>query len=316
MLVPGLVFLAIGPGLKQGIDFTGGSSLSVRFASATEEVDVRTVLADNGHPDAKVQKDQDSDTTFFIQTRELQEEQKNEVVQALAILTPGAEVELLSFDLVSAAFAREIPGQRALGRAGRRGRDILLPVVGVPQRAQPDALRAPRRSSRSSTTPSSWSASSPCSASCSTSRSTRCSSSPSCSCTATAFNDTIVIFDRLRENAINFPMRSLKDNVNVSISESIGRSLNTSLTLMFTLLALLLFGGPTIREFLWVLLIGVVVGTYSSIGDRLVRARLLGCRRLRPAARTRTPRRPGRLIDPAPTAMEARRPAFGRPVGA
>ena len=44
-----------------------------------------------------------------------------------------------------------------------------------------------------------------------------------------------------------------------------GRSLNTSLTLLFTLLTLLLFGGPTIRVFLWVLLIGVVVGTYSSI---------------------------------------------------
>lgn len=79
-------------------------------------------------------------------------------------------------------------------------------------------------------------------------------------------NDTIVVFDRLRENVLVYPNRALWENVNVSISETISRSLNTSLTLLFTLLALMLFGGATIREFLLVLLVGVVIGTYSSIG--------------------------------------------------
>ncbi|MEE2884700.1 MAG: protein translocase subunit SecF [Chloroflexota bacterium] len=79
-------------------------------------------------------------------------------------------------------------------------------------------------------------------------------------------NDTIVVFDRLRENVLVYPNRALWENVNVSISETISRSLNTSLTLLLTLLALMLFGGATIREFLLVLLVGVVVGTYSSIG--------------------------------------------------
>ena len=78
-------------------------------------------------------------------------------------------------------------------------------------------------------------------------------------------NDTIVVFDRLRENVINFPNRRFSDNINVSISETLGRSLNTSLTLLVTLMALFLFGGVTIRSFLLVLLIGVVAGTYSSV---------------------------------------------------
>ena len=78
-------------------------------------------------------------------------------------------------------------------------------------------------------------------------------------------NDTIVVFDRLRENVLNYPNRTLKENANLSISQSLGRSLNTSLTLFFTLLALLLFGGQTLKNFLWVLIIGVGVGTYSSI---------------------------------------------------
>ena len=335
VLVPGLIFLAISPGLKQGIDFTGGSSLAVRFATVVDEVDIRTVLNDNGHPDARVQRDQNSDTTFFIQTTELRENavvdalavltpgsdvellsfdggsslsvrfatavdevdirtvlsdnehpdaevrkdqdsnttffiktrepQENAVVSALAVLTPGSDVELLSFDLVSAAFAREIllnalwavlaaavgiffflwwafrsvPNPMRYGAAALVAllHDTLIVIgifamLGVLFDVEVNTMFF------------------------------------------IAFllvygysvNDTIVIFDRLRENAINYPTRTLEANVNVSISESIGRSLNTSLTLLFTLLALLLFGGPTIREFLWVLLIGVVVGTYSSIG--------------------------------------------------
>ena len=55
-------------------------------------------------------------------------------------------------------------------------------------------------------------------------------------------NDTIVVFDRIRENVITYPNRELAEVVNLSISETIGRSLNTSLTLLITLMALFLFG--------------------------------------------------------------------------
>ena len=79
-------------------------------------------------------------------------------------------------------------------------------------------------------------------------------------------NDTIVVFDKIRENVLIHVNRPFTEIVNLSISETIGRSINTSFTLLITLAALLLFGGATIREFLYVLLIGVVAGTYSSIG--------------------------------------------------
>ena len=77
--------------------------------------------------------------------------------------------------------------------------------------------------------------------------------------------ENIVMFDRVRENIISAPNRSLEANVNLSIGETIGRSINTSLTLLLTLMALMLFGGPTLKSFLLVLIIGVLVGTYSSI---------------------------------------------------
>ena len=78
-------------------------------------------------------------------------------------------------------------------------------------------------------------------------------------------NDTIVVFDRIRENVGRDLDRPLAESVNISIMESMGRSLGTSLTTTFALLALLLIGGATLREFLLVLLIGTVAGTYSSI---------------------------------------------------
>jgi len=78
-------------------------------------------------------------------------------------------------------------------------------------------------------------------------------------------NDTIVVFDKIRENVLTYTNRPFPEVVNLSISETMSRSLNTSFTLLVTLLALLLFGGATIREFLYVLIIGVIVGTYSSI---------------------------------------------------
>ena len=78
-------------------------------------------------------------------------------------------------------------------------------------------------------------------------------------------NDTIVVFDRLRENVARYAGASTRELVNLSVRETIARSLNTSITLIVVVVALLLFAGPSIRPLLYVLLAGVMVGTYSSI---------------------------------------------------
>ena len=79
-------------------------------------------------------------------------------------------------------------------------------------------------------------------------------------------NDTIVVFDRIRENRLAHPTERFRTSVNAAITQSLGRSLNTSLTLIFALVALFLIGGVTVRPFVLVLLVGAVAGTYSSIG--------------------------------------------------
>jgi len=78
-------------------------------------------------------------------------------------------------------------------------------------------------------------------------------------------HDTIVVFDRIRENVTRNPGVEFGEIVNASLTETLARSLNTSLTLIATIGALLLLGGVTIQSFLLVLLIGVVSGMYSSI---------------------------------------------------
>lgn len=78
-------------------------------------------------------------------------------------------------------------------------------------------------------------------------------------------HDTIVVFDRIRENLPKYLSRKFIDVANISITQTLGRSLNTSLTVVFVLLALLLFGGESIRWFVVALLVGIISGTYSSI---------------------------------------------------
>ena len=80
-----------------------------------------------------------------------------------------------------------------------------------------------------------------------------------------AINDTVVVFDRIREYLGLYPKRNLKETVNNAINSTLSRTINTSGTTLVTLLAIFFFGGETIRGFIFALIIGVVVGTAATI---------------------------------------------------
>jgi preprotein translocase subunit SecF len=80
-----------------------------------------------------------------------------------------------------------------------------------------------------------------------------------------SINDTVVIFDRLRENLIKYKSRDLREVMNLSANETLSRTLMTSGTTLLALLALLVLGGDVIRGFVFAIFWGVIVGTYSSI---------------------------------------------------
>ncbi len=79
-------------------------------------------------------------------------------------------------------------------------------------------------------------------------------------------HDTIVVFDRIREKVTHDPFIPFEEAVNASLTETLARSINTSFVVVLTVIAMLLIGGVTIRNFLIVLLVGIISGTYSSIG--------------------------------------------------
>ncbi|HHZ63326.1 MAG TPA: protein translocase subunit SecF [Dehalococcoidia bacterium] len=262
VILPGIVFLIIAPGLRQGIDFTGGSTLTLEFSDPVNQTDLRAELANLGHSDATVQ--QLEDNVFFIRTKELDEVARVAVLAGTeGNLSPNG-VQQLSFDLVSPVVAgetilnaiyailaaavgiflyvwwafRNVPSPFRYGAAAIIAllHDAMIvigifSILGVLIEMEVGTMFLVAI----------------------------------LTVIGYSVNDTIVVFDRIRENVLTFPNRELSEVVNLSISETIGRSLNTSVTLLITLMALMLFGGSTIREFLLVLLIGVVVGTYSSI---------------------------------------------------
>ena len=273
IILQGVVFLILSPGLKPGIDFTGGSSLTVQFPELAKvnQESIRTELAKIGYEDAKIQNfgiieaEGEKYETFFLRTQTLNEEQKDLLVESLNnAFSPNETDTLQSFDLVSAVVAEEtvinalwavlaaavgiffyiwwafrnVPSPFRYGLAAIVAllHDTLI-VVGIFSiLGYLFEIEVNTMFLIALLTVIGYSV-----------------------------NDTIVVFDKIRENVLIYSNRPFPEIVNLSISETIGRSLNTSFTLLVTLLALLMFGGSTIREFLYVLIIGVLVGTYSSI---------------------------------------------------
>ena len=262
VILPGAVFLIISPGLKPGIDFTGGSTLTLEFSADVSQTALRERLAAEGHPDATIQRL--DDRTYFIRVKALTDDSKANLLDALeSRLSPDGITEL-SFDLVSPIVAsetvtnamyavlaaavgifiyvwwafRNVPSPFRYGAAAIVAllHDTIIVIGAFSIFGYVLDMEVGTMFLIALLTVIGYSV-----------------------------NDTIVVFDRIRENVALHPNRELNEVVNLSISETIGRSLNTSLTLLITLSALLLFGGSTIREFLLVLLIGVIAGTYSSI---------------------------------------------------
>ncbi len=273
LIIPGLLSMIAPPGwasggsgLRPGIDFTSGSVLNISFEEPASPAAVRSVMASLGHSEALVQAV--GDNSVLIRTRVLQEAAGDETserqrIQAALEAQVGA-IAGSGVDTVSPIIAQETVRNtflallvasafiliyiwyafRRVPRAYRYGiaavitlahdTIIVLGVFSILGRFL--GLEVNAMFIVGILTVAGYSV-----------------------------NDTIVVFDRIRENTIRVPDRPLEDTVNLSIIESVGRSVNTSFTTLLVLLAMLLIGGNSIRELLLVVAIGVVAGTYSSI---------------------------------------------------
>jgi preprotein translocase subunit SecF len=260
-ILPGLISLLLPGGINPGIDFSSGSILTLRFGRAVDSGEVRQAFSDLGHPEAIVQRSED---VFLVRTFPLATDERDAEGNLMRSRERFGGVEVLGFDSVSPLVATEIVQKSLLAVlaacvgilaylswAFRRVRspwrygtcavfalvhDALLvlgvfSILGRLFHMELDALFI------------------------------------TAILTVIGFSvhDTIVVFDRIRENLGRYVGESFETVVNHSLTQTLGRSLNTSITVLLTLTTLLLFGGVTIRTFVLALIIGIAAGTYSSI---------------------------------------------------
>jgi preprotein translocase subunit SecF len=262
LIVPGLLLAFFG--LPLSIDFTGGSMLEVRFESGTAPLPAEVVLLyqEMGFSDTLVQSS--SDNIIIARSAFLDDDSRSELISNMESKF-GSEVTVMRFDTVGPTVGQEVASRaliavaiaalavilyityafRGITNAFRYGicaiiamiHDVALVVSlgvlgGIFLGWQIDALFL------------------------------------TALLTVIGFSvqDKIVVFDRIRENARIYKRLPFETLVNHSIIQTLQRSINTQLmTVEFMLLALVLFGGVTLREFALILLVGLFSGTYSSI---------------------------------------------------
>jgi preprotein translocase subunit SecF len=260
LILPGVLSLFVPPSLRLGVDFTGGTLWEMQFERPLAPADVKELLAEHGHGDAIVQTS--GEDAILIRSKEIPSDQKESIAGPLRERF-GAFTEL-RFESVGPVLGQEI-ALRAIGAVGLVSLAILLYIAWAFRKVEHavrygvcaiaallhDALLVVGIFSILG----------------------KLFNVEVDSLFVTALltvigfsvHDTIVVFDRIRENMRRLHGQPFETIVNHSLAQTLGRSLITSLTVMFTLTALVLFGGVTTRLFALTLLIGITSGTYSSI---------------------------------------------------
>ncbi|MES2997995.1 MAG: protein translocase subunit SecF [Pseudomonadota bacterium] len=238
-------------GLHWGLDFTGGSQLQISFDHSVELPKLRQELQQTGIKDALVQSYGTShDVLISLATEQTsQHDLASQILKAL----PGAQLKQLEF--IGPQVGRELATQGALA--------VFIALLGIMVYI---ALRFEYRFAIGAAV--------------------ALIHDPililgifslfhiEFNLTALAailavigysLNDTIVIFDRIRENFRKLRKKSAIEVVNLSINQTLSRTIMTSATTLFVVLSLCIFGGPMIHSFALALVIGIVIGTYSSI---------------------------------------------------
>jgi len=266
LIVPGLVamvisYLQVGTPVRLSIDFTGGTLLELQFEQSVSSEDVRRVFTDRGLGDTSVQMAEEG-RNAVIRTKPMTAELRVEIEQELEDrlgslselrfesvgptvgreVTRAAVIAILAVSVVILGFVafafRRVPHAIRYGVCAivKMFHDVVVSfgvfgVLGLLFGWEVDALFL------------------------------------SAILTVIGFSvqDVIVVFDRIRENIPRRRGEKYEVIVNRSLLETLHRSLATQLNAIFIMVAILLFGGATIKQFIFAILLGMVTGTYSSL---------------------------------------------------
>nr|MBC7246046.1 protein translocase subunit SecF [Chloroflexota bacterium] len=261
LIAMGISMLRFGSPVRLSIDFTGGAFMELAFEQPVMPAEVRQVFVEHGYGDTLVQTTLDA-KTVLIRSKELEEGEKAKI-QADLTARFGPLTEL-RFDQVGPTVGREVT--RSATMAITAAAVVIMSFIIFAWRKVPNALRYGICATAATLHDVlvtmgafsifglvlGWEADA-------------LFLTAMLTVTGYSVQDTIVVFDRIRENIPKRRGEPYELIVNRSLLETIHRSLATQLNAIFILIAILFFGGATIRQFIATLLIGLISGTYSSI---------------------------------------------------
>ena len=256
LILAGIISLALKGGPKYGIDFSGGVVLQLRFNEDIPTEQVRAALKSVNLGMSEIQKMKGT-REFLIRTELLEEDQiaSQVIITALEEIIPGIDVEIRREEKVGPKIGEELR-TNAL-------KAILISLVGIiiymtlrfEFKFSIAAILALIHDVMITVTIFSL-----------------CNKEISLPIVAAlltivgySLNDTIVVFDRIREDLKLYRKDTYGNILNLSINQCLSRTVNTSMTTLLVILSIFIFGGKVIHDFSFALLIGVMVGTYSSI---------------------------------------------------
>lgn len=254
VIVVGLVFVALpGYGVALGIDFTGGSILDLKFEEPTTTADIRGVLSGQGLGTSVIQRASADGTEMIIRTKPLGENERRAVTSDLKERI--GEFQVIRIEEVKGVISRELTQKALLALAIALGGMVLYITLRFEFKFAIAAIIALLHDvlitigvfSILHVEINSYFV------------------AAILTIIGYSINDTIVVFDRIRENLKGRKKETVKDLVNASLNQTIMRCVNTSLTTLLAVGAVFVFGGRTTQPFALALIIGIISGTYSPL---------------------------------------------------
>jgi preprotein translocase SecF subunit len=255
LIAAGLISLAAHGGPKLSIDFTGGLLLQVKFNRQVTTHEVRTALDNVGYGRAEIQRFASGDEFIIRGPYEEETDVSDEMIQAIRQGIPDATVDVRRVEMVGPKIGSEL-ARRAVIAVGIALVGILIYVawrfefrfaVSAVLTLVHDVLVTVGIFSLTGREIS------------------LAVIAAFLTIVGYSLNDTIVIFDRIREDLRKYHRQRYAEVVNSSINETLSRTVITSLTTLIVVLFLFFLGGEVLRDFSFALMIGVIFGTYSSI---------------------------------------------------
>jgi preprotein translocase subunit SecF len=252
MLLMGLVSLVLHGGPRYGVDFTGGTMLQVEFVDATSVADLRGVLGGAGMENAQIQQLGESNE-FLIRSQDFE----GIVDRATEVMAGayGADGFTMSADAVGPKVGSELQRKAGIAILMSFALTLIYLAFRFEWRFGVAAIIA---TFHDITIAIGF-------ISLFNLEITLATVAAILTILGYSLNDTIVVFDRIRENLKKRRKDRYRDILNSSINETLPRTVLTSGTTLATLLALFILGGTVVRPFALVLILGIVIGTYSSI---------------------------------------------------